>query len=63
MRIKPAQSQVPLKTPPGPILRTLDVSVTNGVMVDVIAVPRELFAAILDQIQRFGVPPPLIQRS
>jgi hypothetical protein len=24
-----------------------------------VAVPRELFAAILDRIQRFGVPPPL----
>ena len=28
-----------------------------------VAVPRELFAAILDRIQRFGVPPPLIQRG
>ncbi len=27
-----------------------------------VAVPRELFAAILERIQRFGVPPPLIQR-
>ncbi len=27
------------------------------------AVPRELFAAILDRIQRFGVPPPLVQRG
>ena len=26
-----------------------------------VAVPRELFAAILDRIQRFGVPPPLVQ--
>ena len=26
-----------------------------------VAVPRELFAAILDRIQRFGVPPPLLQ--
>ena len=25
-----------------------------------VAVPRELFAAILDRIQRFGVPPPLV---
>ena len=25
------------------------------------AVPRELFAAILDRIQRFGVPPPFAQ--
>ncbi len=31
-------------------------------MVDV-TVPRELFAAILDRIQRFGVSPPLVQRS
>ena len=28
-----------------------------------IAVPRQLFAAILDRIQRFGVPPPLLQRG
>jgi hypothetical protein len=28
-----------------------------------VAVPRELFAAILDRIQRFGVPPPLGQRG
>lgn len=27
-----------------------------------VAVPRELFAKILDRIQRFGVPPPLVQR-
>jgi hypothetical protein len=27
------------------------------------AVPRELFAAILERIQRFGVPPPLLQRG
>jgi len=28
-----------------------------------VAVPRELFAAILDRIQRFGVPPPLVKRG
>ncbi len=28
-----------------------------------VAVPRGLFAAILDRIQRFGVPPPLVQRG
>ncbi len=28
-----------------------------------VAVPRELFAAILDGIQQFGVPPPLVQRG
>jgi hypothetical protein len=28
-----------------------------------VAVPRELFSAILDRIQRFGVPPPLVQRG
>ncbi len=28
-----------------------------------VAVPRELFAAILERIQRFGVPPPLVQRG
>ena len=28
-----------------------------------IAVPRQLFAAILDRIQRFGVPPPLLHRG
>jgi len=28
-----------------------------------VAVPRELFAEILDRIQRFGVPPPLLQRG
>ena len=28
-----------------------------------VAVPRELFAAIFDRIQRFGVPPPLVQRG
>jgi len=28
-----------------------------------VAVPRELFAAILDRIQRFGVPAPLVQRG
>jgi hypothetical protein len=27
------------------------------------AVPRELFVVILDRIQRFGVPPPLVQRG
>jgi len=28
-----------------------------------VAVPRELFAAILDRIQRLGVRPPLVQRG
>ncbi len=28
-----------------------------------VAVPRELFAAILERIQRFGVPPLLVQRG
>ncbi len=28
-----------------------------------VAVPRELFAAIMERIQRFGVPPPLLQRG
>lgn len=28
-----------------------------------VAVPRGLFAAILERIQRFGVPPPLVQRG
>ncbi len=28
-----------------------------------VAVPRELFAAILERIQRFGMPPPLLQRG
>ncbi len=28
-----------------------------------VAVPRELFAAILERIQRFRVPPPLVQRG
>ena len=28
-----------------------------------VVVPRELFAAILERIQRFGVPPPLVQRE
>ena len=28
-----------------------------------VAVPRESFAAILDRIQRFGVPPPLVRRG
>jgi hypothetical protein len=28
-----------------------------------VAVPRELFAAMLDRIQRFGVPSPLVQRT
>jgi hypothetical protein len=28
-----------------------------------VAVPRDLFVAILDRIQRFGVPPPLVQRG
>ncbi len=28
-----------------------------------VAVPRELFGAILDRIQRFGVPPPLLRRG
>jgi len=27
-----------------------------------VAVPGELFAAILERIQRFGVPPPLVRR-
>lgn len=28
-----------------------------------VAVPCGLFAAILDRIQRFGAPPPLVQRG
>ena len=28
-----------------------------------VAVPRDLFAAILERVQRFGVPPPLVQRG
>ncbi len=28
-----------------------------------VAVPRKLFAAILERIGRFGVPPPLVQRG
>ena len=28
-----------------------------------VAVPRELFAAILERIRRFRVPPPLVQRD
>ncbi len=28
-----------------------------------VAVPRELFAAILERLQRFGVPAPLVQRG
>ena len=28
-----------------------------------VAVPRDLFAATLDPIQLFGVPPPLVQRG
>ncbi len=28
-----------------------------------VAVPRELFASILDRIQWFGVPPPLVRRG
>ena len=28
-----------------------------------VAVPRELFTAILKRIRRFGVPPPLVQRT
>ena len=28
-----------------------------------VAVPRDLFAAILDRIQRIGVPPPLVRRG
>ena len=28
-----------------------------------VVVPRELFVAILDRIQRFGVLPPLVQRG
>ncbi len=28
-----------------------------------VAIPRDLFAAILDRIQRFGVPPPLVQHG
>ena len=28
-----------------------------------VAVPRELFTAILERIRRFGVPPPLVQRG
>ncbi len=27
------------------------------------AAPRDLFAAILDRIQRFGVPPPLVRHG
>jgi len=28
-----------------------------------VAVAHELFAAILERIQRFGVPPPLVRRT
>jgi hypothetical protein len=28
-----------------------------------VAIPRDLFSAILERIQRFGVPPPLVQRA
>ncbi len=28
-----------------------------------VAVPRDLFAAILERIQRFGVPPPLVRHG
>ena len=28
-----------------------------------VTVPREMFAAILDRIRGFGVPPPLVQRE
>ena len=28
-----------------------------------VAIPRDLFLGILERIQRFGVPPPLVQRS
>ena len=28
-----------------------------------VAVLRELFAVIVDRVQRFGVPPPLVQRE
>ena len=28
-----------------------------------VAIPRDVFLAILERIQRFGVPPPLVQRS
>jgi hypothetical protein len=28
-----------------------------------VAVPRQVFATILDRIQRFGVPPLLVQRG
>ncbi len=28
-----------------------------------VAVPRELFAAIIERIQQFGVPPPLLRRG
>jgi hypothetical protein len=28
-----------------------------------VATPRELFATILDRIQRFGVPPPLVRHG
>jgi hypothetical protein len=28
-----------------------------------VAVPRDLFATILDRIRRFGEPPPLVQRG
>ena len=43
----------------------MDVPVGELVLDDdvassLVAVPRDLFAAILDRIQRFGVPPPLV---
>ena len=28
-----------------------------------VAVPRDLFAAILERLQRFSVPPPVVQRG
>ena len=37
-------------------LRAMESSVFGA------AVTRELFAAILERIRRFGVPPPLVQR-
>jgi hypothetical protein len=38
-------------------------NVVAFITVVALTVPRELFAEILDRIQRFGVPPPLVQRG
>ncbi len=72
MRERPTKCPNPLPDPGAPGLRENLIKIGAKAMTHSgyvvfhmaeVAVPRELFAAILDRIQRFGVPPPQVQRG